>query len=187
MIMTKVTYEDEYLFSLLKQGNQDAFTQLYNKYSSMLYGLSYRYLQDRNLAEDVVQQVFSHLWEVHSTCHIKVHLRNYLYTMTKNYLLNMIRDTNDIIAREDMKGTEQNNIIDDGLQEKLEEERKFGYLRWAVKQLPSCKREICLLKIYRGLNNQEIADELNIPINTVKCYYTQSLKLLKYYLRNHVE
>lgn len=99
----------------------------------------------------------------------------------------MIRDTNDIIAREDMKGTEQNNIIDDGLQEKLEEERKFGYLRWAVKQLPSCKREICLLKIYRGLNNQEIADELNIPINTVKCYYTQSLKLLKYYLRNHVE
>ena len=121
------------------------------------------------------------------TCHIKVHLRNYLYTMTKNYLLNMIRDTNDIIAREDMKGTEQNNIIDDGLQEKLEEERKFGYLRWAVKQLPSCKREICLLKIYRGLNNQEIADELNIPINTVKCYYTQSLKLLKYYLRNHVE
>ena len=123
MIMTKVTYEDEYLFSLLKQGNQDAFTQLYNKYSSMLYGLSYRYLQDRNLAEDVVQQVFLHLWEVHSTCHIKVHLRNYLYTMTKNYLLNMIRDTNDIIAREDMKGTEQNNIIDDGLQEKLEEER----------------------------------------------------------------
>ena len=163
MIMTKVTYEDEYLFSLLKQGNQDAFTQLYNKYSSMLYGLSYRYLQDRNLAEDVVQQVFLHLWEVHSTCHIKVHLRNYLYTMTKNYLLNMIRDTNDIIAREDMKGTEQ------------------------TKQLPSCKREICLLKIYRGLNNQEIADELNIPINTVKCYYTQSLKLLKYYLRNHVE
>lgn len=55
MIMTKVTYEDEYLFSLLKQGNQDAFTQLYNKYYSMLYSLSYRYLQERNLAEDVVQ------------------------------------------------------------------------------------------------------------------------------------
>ena len=157
MIMTKVTYEDEYLFSLLKQGNQDAFTQLYNKYSSMLYGLSYRYLQDRNLAEDVVQQVFLHLWEVHSTCHIKVHLRNYLYTMTKNYLLNMIRDTNDIIAREDMKGTEQNNIIDDGLQEKLEEERKFGYLRWAVKQLPSCKREICLLKLRKECNLLEMS------------------------------
>lgn len=68
MIMTKVTYEDEYLFSLLKQGNQDAFTQLYNKYSSMLYGLSYRYLQDRNLAEDVCQQVFPD--PVGSTLHL---------------------------------------------------------------------------------------------------------------------
>lgn len=73
MIMTKVTYEDEYLFSLLKQGNQDAFTQLYNKYYSMLYSLSYRYLQERNLAEDVVQQVFLHLWEVHSTCRCSIH------------------------------------------------------------------------------------------------------------------
>lgn len=40
-------YEDEYLLSLLRQGSQDAFTQIYNKYYSMLYSLSCRYLQDR--------------------------------------------------------------------------------------------------------------------------------------------
>lgn len=187
MITTKVAYEDKHLFSLLKQGNQDAFTQIYNKYSSMLYNLSYRYLQERDQAEDAVQQVFLHLWEVHSTCHIRANLRNYLYTMTKNYLLNTIRGTNSTIVRGDKKELEQNNIIDDSLQEKLEEEKKFSYLYWAVKQLPGSKREICLLKIYEGLNNQEIADKLNISINTVKCYYTQSLRLLKYHLKNYTE
>ena len=40
-------YEDEYLLSLLRQGSQDAFTQIYNKYYSMLYSLSCKYLQDR--------------------------------------------------------------------------------------------------------------------------------------------
>ena len=42
-------YEDEYLLSLLRQGSQDAFTQIYNKYYSMLYSLSCKYLQDREL------------------------------------------------------------------------------------------------------------------------------------------
>ena len=36
-------YEDEYLLSLLRQGSQDAFTQIYNKYYSMLYSLSCKY------------------------------------------------------------------------------------------------------------------------------------------------
>ena len=55
-------YEDEYLLSLLRQGSQDAFTQIYNKYYSLLYSLSFRYLQVREVAEDVVQQVYLRLW-----------------------------------------------------------------------------------------------------------------------------
>ena len=163
-------YEDEYLLSLLKQGSQDAFTQIYNKYYSMLYSLSYRYLQDRELAEDVAQQVYLRLWESRST-------------MAKNHIMNMIRDKNEWIVRQYEDIQQENDIADDGLQEKLEEERKLSCFYRAVKQLPGAKREICLLKIYEGLNNQEIAHKLNIPVGTVKNYYTQSIQLLKYYLK----
>ena len=90
-------YEDEYLLSLLRQGSQDAFTQIYNKYYSMLYSLSCRYLQDRELAEDVVQQVYLRLWESRSSVCITASLKNYLYTMAKNHVLNMIRDKNEWI------------------------------------------------------------------------------------------
>lgn len=176
-------YEDEYLLSLLRQGSQDAFTQIYNKYYSMLYSLSCRYLQDRELAEDVVQQVYLRLWESRSSVCITVSLKNYLYTMAKNHVLNMIRDKNEWIVRQYENIQQENDIVDDGLQEKLEEERKLSCFYRAVKQLPGAKREICLLKIYEGLNNQEIAHKLNIPVGTVKNYYAQSIQLLKYYLK----
>ena len=159
-------YEDEYLLSLLRQGSQDAFTQIYNKYYSMLYSLSCRYLQDRELAEDVVQQVYLRLWESRSSVCITASLKNYLYTMAKNHVLNMIRDKNEWIVRQYENIQQENDIADR-----------------AVKQLPGAKREICLLKIYEGLNNQEIAHRLNIPVGTVKNYYTQSIQLLKYYLK----
>lgn len=68
-------YEDEYLLSLLRQGSQDAFTQIYNKYYSMLYSLSCKYLQDRELAEDVVQQVYLRLWESRSSVCITASLK----------------------------------------------------------------------------------------------------------------
>mgnify|MGYP002945138951 FL=1 len=94
-----------------------------------------------------------------------------------------IRDRNEWIVRQYENIQQENDIADDGLQEKLEEERKLSCFYRAVKQLPGAKREICLLKIYEGLNNQEIAHRLNIPVGTVKNYYTQSIQLLKYYLK----
>lgn len=99
------------------------------------------------------------------------------------HVLNMIRDKNEWIVRQYENIQQENDIADDGLQEKLEEERKLSCFYRAVKQLPGAKREICLLKIYEGLNNQEIAHRLNIPVGTVKNYYTQSIQLLKYYLK----
>lgn len=183
MTMSEPFYEDEYLLSLLRQDNQEAFTQIYNKYYSMLYSLSYRYLQDRELSEDVVQQVYLRLWESRSSCRIAVSLKNYLYTMAKNHLLNVIRDKNEWVVGRYEATRQESEIADDGLQEKIEEERKFNCFYRAVRQLPDSKRKICLLKIQGGLNNQEIADRLNMPVGTVKNYYTQSIRLLKYYLK----
>ncbi|MFR5758317.1 MAG: RNA polymerase sigma factor [Bacteroides cellulosilyticus] len=131
----------------------------------------------------MVQQVYLRLWESRSSVCITASLKNYLYTMAKNHVLNMIRDKNEWIVRQYENIQQENDIADDGLQEKLEEERKLSCFYRAVKQLPGAKREICLLKIYEGLNNQEIAHRLNIPVGTVKNYYTQSIQLLKYYLK----
>ena len=98
----------------------------------MLYSLSCKYLQDRELAEDVVQQVYLRLWESRSSVCITASLKNYLYTMAKNHVLNMIRDKNEWIVRQYENIQQENDIADDGLQEKLEEERKLSCFYRAV-------------------------------------------------------
>ena len=51
------------------------------------------------MAEDVVQHVFSRLWEFRSELRVGISLKNYLFTMTKNHVLNLIRNENSAIAK----------------------------------------------------------------------------------------
>ena len=90
--------EDQALFLLVKNRNKDAFTRLFNKYHAYLYALSLRYLKNREMAEDTVQHVFIKLWETSSNIEIEINVKNYLYTMTKNHILNLIRDNKETIA-----------------------------------------------------------------------------------------
>lgn len=53
--------DDEKLFALIEQGDERAFTQAYERYHKLLYVLAYRYLMSSDMAEDVVQHVFTRL------------------------------------------------------------------------------------------------------------------------------
>ncbi|MDD3188914.1 MAG: sigma-70 family RNA polymerase sigma factor, partial [Fermentimonas sp.] len=71
---------------------------IYEKYHRYLYAIALKYLKNTQMAEDAVQHVFVKLWESTSDIHIEINLKNYLYTMTKNYILNQIRDRKDEIS-----------------------------------------------------------------------------------------
>ncbi len=90
---------DEALFALIEKGDERAFTQVYDRYHKLLYVLAYRYLMNANMAEDVVQHVFSRLWEFRTELRVGISLKNYLFTMTKNHVLNLIRNENSAITK----------------------------------------------------------------------------------------
>lgn len=90
--------EDHTLFILLKRRDRDAFSAIYNKYHHYLYALALKYLKSTQMAEDAVQHVFVKLWESTAQIQIEINLKNYLYTMTKNYILNMIRNHKDEVS-----------------------------------------------------------------------------------------
>ncbi|WP_448790647.1 RNA polymerase sigma factor [Bacteroides graminisolvens] len=185
MSMTYLLYEDEQLLHLLLHDDKDAFTAIYKKYHKMLYLLAYKYLQDADLSEDVVQHVYMHLWEQRAAIRVNSSLKNYLYTMAKNHILNLIREKNDLVARQ-YEVLQFQAHADESLSHKLDRERKLNSVYEALNRLPDNKREICLLKINEGLDNKEIAKRLNLPIGTVKNYYTQSIKLLKFLLKQKI-
>src|SRR6202000_1639091 len=74
--------EDKELTDLLKDGNEPAFTEIYNRYWDKLYFIAYKLLKDTNAAEEIVQEVFLMIWKKRDSLNIKS-LTQYLAAMTR--------------------------------------------------------------------------------------------------------
>ncbi len=167
----------------LKQGNQLAFTILYNTYSEQAYRLAFKYLCNKELAEDAVQNLFMKVWTKRASLDENRPLNHFLFTILKNDLLNILRDSkNNIFVLDDclellerIDGDNQDN--DDIDKEQLE------LIRRAVDQLSPQRKKIFSLKVSGKYTNQEIADKLHLSVNTIKFQYSQSLKQIKEFIR----
>ena len=177
-----INLSDEQLCRLIKEGDKRAFTEVYYKYNKLLYALSYRYLMEQDQAKDVVQYVFVRLWESRLEFDIHTSLKNFLFTMAKNYVLNMIRNENAALTK-NYEIVQQRSEFEDDLIEKLERKELIELLYKALGTLPKQKRDICLLKLKGELTNQEIADRLQLSVNTIKTHYSESLKILRMELK----
>lgn len=178
--MSPIKNEDQSLFLLIKKRDKDAFTRLFNKYHTYLYALSLRYLKNIQMAEDTVQHVFIKLWETSSTIEIEINVKNYLYTMTKNHILNLIRDNKETIALNYANSQQEIEDSDDFI-ESMEKKQVLEMLHKGIDFLPPQKKEVCLLKLEDGTTNQKIADSMGISIHTVKSHYQESIKMLRDY------
>lgn len=181
-IIKEAPINDDILLQQLHEGNQIAFTAIYQKYHKALYVFSYYYLKNKEQAEDVVQTVFSKLWEYRSQIIVTINLKNYLYKMVKNHVLNEIRNTTNALTK-NYEIAQSAEDYEDNLVEKIEEKELRSLFYEAINKLSDQKRNICLLKIKEGLSNKEIAEKLNIAENSVKTYYNQSIKILRSYLQ----
>lgn len=173
--------DDGKLFALIEKGDEEAFTQAYSRYHKLLYVLAYRYLMNADMAEDVVQYVYTRLWEFRSELRVGISLKNYLFTMTKNHVLNLIRNENSAITK-NYEIAQSVPTYEDNLIENLEKKELMSSFYKAVDMLPAQKRDICLMKVQEELTNQEIAERMNLSINTIKTHYSEALKLLRIYL-----
>lgn len=169
---------DYELLMQLKDGNERAFSVVFETYHRYLYVLACRYLMSESYAEDAVQYTFMRLWEGRENFNYKTGIKNLLFTILKNYILNEIRHNNLVIRKNYELGQFTEEMETEFLHE-LEDADFRSHLYKLINQLAPQKREVCLLKIQRGLSNQEVAEIMNISIPTVKSHYTQVIKLLR--------
>lgn len=67
------------LLDLLKENNQSAFVEIYDRYSEMLHRFAYKWLQDRDAAKDVLQDIFTIIWTKRELITFRQNLSGYLY------------------------------------------------------------------------------------------------------------
>lgn len=169
---------DYELLIQLQDGDEKAFSVVFDTYHRYLYVLASRYLMSDSYAEDAVQYTFMRLWEGRETFDYKTGIKNLLFTILKNYILNEIRHNN-LVIQKNYELAQLNEEMEAGFLHNLEDADFKTHLYKLIEQLPPQKKEVCLLKIQQGMSNQEVADAMNISIPTVKSHYTQVIKVLR--------
>lgn len=166
------------LFRLVQQGDERAFTHIYDKYAHVLYLFGVCYLKNEAAAEDAVQHVFMHLWEHRGRIAIHVSLKNFLYTSIKNHVLNYMRNRQSALVK-NYEMWHRERTVYDSPEANLEKNEINDLLEQAIAEIRHKQKQQIVQFRRNGLSNKEIAIFLSIPENTVKTYYAQSVKQLK--------
>lgn len=165
----------------LKKGDRKAFEAIYREYREPLFYLALRYLKDKNLAEDALQDVFLKLWHNRESLNENLSLRGFLFTSMKRHLLNAIRSHKNEILKNTALAQRKEMIANDT-------ENSVNYLqsqeliKEGISTLSAKKKEILELSLFEGLSHQEIALKLNLSEHTVRSQISQSTKVLRAFL-----
>ena len=170
----------------------DAFERLYFDMQPRMFAFSRKFIEDREVARDIIQEIFFEFWENRLVTDIKTSVNAYLFKVLHNKCLNHIRDSKirgRYVSYVDIKLREAELLFFDEDQESYksiflkEIEEIFNA---SIENLPEGCREVFILSRNQGLSNKEIADQLNISVRTVENQIYRALKILKTNLKDYL-
>lgn len=169
---------DAELTTLLKQGDERAFTEIYQRYSMIVYYRVNQMLRDAEASKDIVQEIFMTLWDKANNIQENVNLAGYLYVAGRNKVLKLIEKgkvRNDYISAIAKFGTEASSAT----LEEIDERAIAAIIEQEIQNLPPKMREVFELSRSANLSHKEIADKLNISDKTVKKQINNAIKILR--------
>jgi RNA polymerase sigma-70 factor (family 1) len=179
-------HNEKELFLRIAGDEEHAFRILFDAYRERLFVFAWQLCHSATDAEEVVQDIFLRLWQNRKSLADVEFPRKYIYVMARNRALDLL----DKIARDNRLMREvwdnlsaPNNITEDILQ--AAETQKL--INEAVGQLSEKKQTIFRLSRQDGLTHQQIAERMNISVQTVKNVLTETLKHIKSFLAQHSE
>jgi len=176
----------EELFDRIRLGDKFSFELLYRKYFEKMCSFANKFLQDNELATEVVNDVFMNVWNNRNKLDPNNMFQSYLFVSTKNRSLNELQRQKkeskfkEVITATYLEGQEME--VRDSLVIKEMEER----IKKIIDELPPKCREIFLMSRYEDKKNREIAEELNISLKTVETQMTRALKVFRRELQEYM-
>lgn len=174
-----IAFSEDEVVSGIKEGEKPMFSYLYDTYSTTLFGLIYRKVFDRHLAEDLLQEIFEKIWKnIHSYDKKKGRLYSWIFTLTLNHIIDLTRSRSFINRKKCNNGHEMDqnhhysNQYDPGGFDWIGIQKKVIDLK------PAYRRLINMAYFY-GFTQNEIAIQLNIPIGTVKTHLRNAILELR--------
>lgn len=167
-----------------QNSDQQAFKELYLAYFDRLYKFAFSILHSAEFAEEAVNDVFLNIWQKRSTLKNIASLSSYLFISTKNTSFNYLSKFR----------KERNTSLDDVLvrfeADELTPETAFftaeirSEIEQAINQLPPKTKLVFQMAKVEGMKYKEIADILNISVNTIDNHIATAVKKLSFILKN---
>jgi len=172
-----LNFRDAHIIKGIRAGRESAFEQLFADYYRPLSIFALKYVSDLEIAKEIVQVFFVHLFESRKTIVISNSLESYLYQSVRNRCLNHIRKMKTHKHHEDQYHLEQESY------ETMEEKIQVIELEHAIFKIiaslpPQCQKIFKLSRV-NGLSNSEIAGQLGISKRTVETQISNALKALR--------
>jgi RNA polymerase sigma-70 factor (ECF subfamily) len=174
---------EENLFRLLCQGDRKAFDQVYHIYWHRLFLYVVKVIQDKDAAQDIVQEIFVSLWLRRTEIANQSTLSGYLFTAARFKGINFVQD-------QLKKGRHAESLVNhfsqrqDTLNEAIEAKELKTIIDVELEKLPAKMREVFVLSRRDNLSHREISDKLQISDKTVKKQINNVLKHFRMVL-NH--
>ncbi|MES2456406.1 MAG: RNA polymerase sigma-70 factor [Bacteroidota bacterium] len=176
-------YTDQELTALLKQGDQVAFTEVYNRYWKTLYAIAHNRLRNIQSSEDVVHDVLVSLWHNRETAVVES-LSAYLATATKYMIFHLMKRSKKF-SREEHAMDHAELIMDqEDLEERVHYRRLLEMVAEEVEKLPEKCRLVFKYSREEHLSVKEIAEKMDVSTSTVENHMNKALTTLRGKVKN---
>ncbi len=171
--------EDKKLIKRIAQGNKQAFEQLFRLYYPALVVYAQKFMINRDVSENIVQDLFVDLWEKRQK--LKINMPSaYLYRSVKNRCINELKNKKYFtdLDKESLLFVEEDEEFDPEL---------IVLVQNTIAKLPKQRQRIFIMSRYEGLKYKEIADKLGLSIKTVEAQMGKALKFLRKNLKEEIK
>ncbi|WP_316811280.1 RNA polymerase sigma-70 factor [Pedobacter heparinus] len=171
-------HTDQELAALLKRADDAAFTEIYHRYKGVLYVHALKLLKDEDEAQDVVQDLYTTLWQKAADINLEIPLKAYLYKAVKNRIF-------DLFSRQKLSENylaKFAEVVEQGVwvtDDKIREKELMAAIDEGMALMPEKMREVFEMSRLLNMSHKQIASELDISDKTVKTQVHNALKILR--------
>lgn len=170
----------------MQAGSKEAFTSLYLHYSPQMFINIQRMIRDPLLSEEMVQELFTRIWQKRDSKGIKENFSGYLYITATNLVHDFFRKLKrDRLLLQRFKLLAEENY--DPIEGTLQQRQLTELLKKAVEQLTPQQKKVYFLLKEEGYTYNQAAEELGISPFTIKEYLVAINKAIRNYINNHTD
>src|SRR5690606_17849810 len=176
-------YEDAELWKMVANGNREVFAEIYTRYSKELYKYGHKFTQDIDLIEDVIQDVYVHIWECRENLIIQKSIKFYLFSAFRRELIKRIKHSRRNQSLEDYptdvswQESFQEILVENQIT--LESSQKITS---ALDNLSLRQKEAIFLRYIQELSYDEISELMRIQVPSLYNLIFKGLKAMKDFL-----